>query len=59
MKGDKHQTTRMHLLTNPKQRDVFMSMPDASGPEPAVVVPTPVSDSYWEHPSQADVPTAL
>jgi hypothetical protein len=43
-------TKRLHLLTNPKRPDVVMGMTDASDPEPTPVIPTPLTDSYRNHP---------
>jgi hypothetical protein len=53
MKRDKQQTARLHLLTNPKQPDVFMGMADDAAPEPLPVIPTPRARSYWAHPSHS------
>jgi hypothetical protein len=50
-------TKRLHLFTNPRRPEVFMGMSDATNPEPAALIPTPLADSYWDHPSHADAPT--
>jgi hypothetical protein len=53
MKGDKHKTRRLHLLTNPNPPDVFMGMADDAAPESPRVIPTARARSYWAHPSQS------
>jgi hypothetical protein len=58
MKGDTHQTRRLHLITNPEHPDLAQVVTDASAPELAPVIPTPMAISYWQHPSQADPPAA-
>lgn len=58
MKEPKQKTRRLHLLTNPKHPDVFMGMSDDAAPELAQVIPTPLADSYWDHPSHLKTPAA-
>jgi hypothetical protein len=58
MKERKQQTRRLHLLTKPKQPDVFMGMADDAAPESPPVIPTPRARSYWAHPSQSGLSAA-
>ena len=58
MKGDKQETRRLHLLTNPKRPDVFMSMSDDAVLAPPSVIPTPRARSYWAHPSHSGLSAA-
>jgi hypothetical protein len=53
MKERKKQTRRLHLLTNPKQPDIFMGMSDDAVLDPPPVIPTARARSYWAHPSQS------
>jgi hypothetical protein len=58
MKGHTHQTRRLHLPANSRQPDVFMGTTDTSEPEPASVIPTPLSDSYRQYSSWAEATSA-
>jgi hypothetical protein len=53
MKERKDKMRRLHLLTDPKQPDVFMGMANDAAPESPPMIPTPRARSYWAHPSQS------
>jgi hypothetical protein len=58
MKERKEETRRLHLITNPKQSDIFMGISHDAAPEPPPVIPTPRARSYWAHPSQSGLSAA-
>jgi hypothetical protein len=45
---------KLHIITNPKQRDVLIGESDSSTePETADVIPIALHSSYLAHPSQS------
>ncbi len=45
---------KLHIITNPKQRDVLIGESDSSTEgEPADIIPISLHSSYLAHPSQS------
>jgi hypothetical protein len=58
MEASKQETRKLHLLSNPKLRDVFMGPRDDAEPEPPRMIPTSMARSYWAHPSRTGLSAA-
>ena len=53
--GDTHQTSRLRIRTDPDDPDVFLVVRDASEPRAIPMIPTPMAESFWVHPSWIDI----
>ncbi|HYA69262.1 MAG TPA: hypothetical protein VED63_11060 [Acidimicrobiales bacterium] len=51
MAEGKAPTSRLHIHVLPALPDVFLVVRNAHEPGAVPVIPTPIAESYWAHPS--------